>query len=91
MTKQTAATAIVNANTAGPLGTFDGPSQIGTIATNDQLQTPEAYRSLIVRARNGTVVRLFGIYLPMRERTWPTPKRSSMRGVYIRVRMPRSL
>ena len=22
---------------------------------------------------NGTVVRLFGIYLPMRERTWPTP------------------
>src|SRR5258708_39618664 len=53
--------AIVNANTAGPLGTFDGSAQLGTIATTDQLQTPEAYRNLIVRAQDGAVVRLAAI------------------------------
>ena len=54
-------TAIVNANAAGPLGTFDGTTLAESIATNDQLRTAQEYRSIIVKNINGTVIRLSDI------------------------------
>jgi multidrug efflux pump len=45
-----------NVNTAK--GSFDGPSRQFTINVNDQLQSPEAYRNLILAYRNGAAVRL---------------------------------
>ena len=54
-------TAIVSANAAGPLGVFDGPGLSLTIATNDQLRTPDAYKNLIVKSANGNLVRLTDI------------------------------
>ncbi|MBV9076312.1 MAG: efflux RND transporter permease subunit [Methylobacteriaceae bacterium] len=53
--------AIAAANAQGPVGTFEGAAQGLTIATNDQLTSPEEYGRLVVRATNGTVVRLADI------------------------------
>ena len=53
--------AIVNANAAGPNGAFDGPQQMQTIATNDQLRTAADYDPIVVRTVNGSVVRLSSI------------------------------
>jgi multidrug efflux pump len=53
--------AIVSANTAGPLGVYDGGSKAGTIATNDQLKTIDDYRSVVVTTKSGTVVKLSAI------------------------------
>ncbi len=54
-------TAIINANSAGPLGAFDGPERAETIATNDQLRTASAYRPIIIKTSNGNIVRLTDI------------------------------
>ena len=51
-------TAITNANTVGPLGTFDGPKRATTIGINDQLREPADYNPLVVRSRDGNVIRL---------------------------------
>jgi multidrug efflux pump len=53
--------AISNANAAGPLGTFDGAARATTIGINDQLHTPEEYDALVVKAVNGTVIRLSNV------------------------------
>jgi multidrug efflux pump len=53
--------AIVNANAPGPNGAFDGPQQMQTIATNDQLRNPADYDPIVVRTVNGSVVRLSSI------------------------------
>jgi multidrug efflux pump len=53
--------AVSNANSTSALGTFDGPSLARTIGSNAQLQTPREYENLVVKAANGTVVRLGGI------------------------------
>ena len=53
--------AIAAANASGPLGAFDGATQSGTIATNDQLSTVEGYRSIVVKNASGTIVRLSDI------------------------------
>jgi hydrophobe/amphiphile efflux-1 (HAE1) family protein len=50
--------AISRTNAQGPLGTFDGPVLAETIATNDQLRDPADYRTLVVKAVNGNVIRL---------------------------------
>ena len=50
--------AIVGANVSGPKGALDGAHQSYTIATNDQLNNAEAYRSLIVAYRNNAPVLL---------------------------------
>ena len=50
--------AIVNANVAGPKGSFDGAHQSYTIATNDQIAAAEAYRSVVVTWRNSAPVLL---------------------------------
>jgi hydrophobe/amphiphile efflux-1 (HAE1) family protein len=53
--------AISNSNAAGPIGIFDGTGQAQTIATNDQLRTPRDYEPIVVRAANGTIVRLSSV------------------------------
>src|SRR5262245_36371113 len=54
-------TAIVAANSAGPLGVFDGAERAETIAVNDQLRGASAYQPIIIKAENGNVVRLTDI------------------------------
>src|ERR1700734_3807351 len=51
-------TDITNQNTDPPKGNFDGARQNSTINNNDQLETPEDYRGLIVAYKNGGAVRL---------------------------------
>jgi multidrug efflux pump len=51
-------TAISNANVSGAKGSFDGQHLAYAVGTNDQLVTPEGYRSLILTWRAGSAVRL---------------------------------
>ena len=50
--------AIAAANVNGAKGGFDGPRQSMALGANDQLVSPEAYRSLVIAFRNGAAVRL---------------------------------
>ncbi len=52
------ASVIGNANVQAPTGAFNGDGQGVTIATDDQLNTPQDYRSIVVTSKNGAVVRL---------------------------------
>lgn len=54
-------TAIVNANAAGPLGSFEGPARATTIGINDQLRAVADYDPVVVKTVNGTVIRLTDI------------------------------
>ncbi|MFN7835696.1 MAG: multidrug efflux RND transporter permease subunit [Burkholderiaceae bacterium] len=54
-------TAIGAANLRAPVGSLDDGTRSWLIATNDQLQNAEDYRSLILRWQNGTTVRLADI------------------------------
>src|SRR5262249_15078341 len=49
-------TTIANANVNTPKGSFDGPTRAYTINANDQLQSPNAYKSLVIAFRNGAPV-----------------------------------
>src|SRR6266403_1883039 len=51
-------TTIANANVNAPKGTLDGPARSWTLNANDQIQSPEAYESVIVSYKNGNPVRL---------------------------------
>ncbi|WPP04865.1 MdtB/MuxB family multidrug efflux RND transporter permease subunit [Methylocella tundrae] len=51
-------TTIGNANVNGPKGGFDGAAQSSTITANDQLNSAEGYRDVVVAYRNGAPVRL---------------------------------
>ncbi len=51
-------TTVGNANVNTPKGTLDGPSRSWTLNANDQIQTPDAYRNVIVAYKNGNPVRL---------------------------------
>src|SRR5438309_645131 len=51
-------TTIANANVNSPKGTLDGPARSWTLNANDQIQSPEAYESVIVSYKNGNPVRL---------------------------------
>ena len=51
-------TAIANANVHLPKGSFDGPQRATTLEVNDQLQSVEAYRALILAWRDGRPLRL---------------------------------
>ncbi len=50
--------AITGANVAGPKGALDGSHQSYTIATNDQIDSAEAYRDVVVAYRNNAAVLL---------------------------------
>ena len=51
-------TTIANANSNAPKGSFDGAAQSYTIDANDQLQSPEDYKNIVVAYRNGAPVHL---------------------------------
>ena len=51
-------TAVSAANVNGAKGGFDGPRQAIALGANDQLLSPEAYRSLVIAYRNAAPVRL---------------------------------
>lgn len=51
-------TAITGANVNTPKGSIDGPQRSFTIDANDQLQSPEAYRDMIIAYKSGAPVRL---------------------------------
>jgi multidrug efflux pump len=51
-------TTIANANSNAPKGNFDGPSRAYTINDNDQIQSPDDYRNIVVAYRNGAPVLL---------------------------------
>src|SRR4051812_14390732 len=54
-------TAISNANSMSPLGTFEGSDLASTIGINDQLRAVRDYQNIVVKSANSTVVRLGGI------------------------------
>ncbi len=51
-------TAIVNANALAPLGIIDGDAHAVAIESNAQLRTIEEYRNIVIKTRDGNVVRL---------------------------------
>jgi multidrug efflux pump len=51
-------TTLGNANVNTPKGNFDGPTRAYTINANDQLQSADAYRNLVIAYHNGAPVRL---------------------------------
>ena len=53
--------AIAAANVNGAKGGFDGPRQAIALGANDQLMSPDAYRTLVVAWRGGAPVRLSDI------------------------------
>src|SRR5215467_1206848 len=50
-------TTINNANVNLPKGSFDGPARAYAVNANDQLQSADSYRSIVVAYRNGAPVR----------------------------------
>ncbi|MCW3475167.1 multidrug efflux RND transporter permease subunit [Limobrevibacterium gyesilva] len=50
--------AVAAANVNGAKGGFDGPRQAVALGANDQLLSPDAYRSLLIAYRNGAPVRM---------------------------------
>ena len=51
-------TAVSAANVNGAKGGFDGRAQAFALATNDQLLTPDAYRTLVISYKDGAPLRL---------------------------------
>lgn len=49
-------TTIINANAMSPTGAIDGSIYARALATNDQLRTPEDYKTLVVKNANGASV-----------------------------------
>jgi multidrug efflux pump len=53
--------AVSAANVSGAKGGFDGPRQAVALGANDQLMSPDAYRSLVIAWRNTAPVRMSDI------------------------------
>jgi multidrug efflux pump len=51
-------TTIGNANVNTPKGNFDGPMRAYTINANDQIQSPDAYKDMVIAYKNGSPVHL---------------------------------
>jgi multidrug efflux pump len=51
-------TTLANANVNTPKGNFDGPMRAFTINANDQIQSADQYRHIVIAYRNGAPVRL---------------------------------
>ncbi|MGK0703551.1 MdtB/MuxB family multidrug efflux RND transporter permease subunit [Yokenella regensburgei] len=58
LTSETIRTAITNANVNSAKGSLDGPARAVTLSANDQMQSAEDYRKLIIAYQNGAPVRL---------------------------------
>ena len=61
MTLEDVRSAITAANVKQPKGGFDGPERASAIDANDQLQSAQEYRDLIIAYKNGNPVRLSAI------------------------------
>ncbi len=51
-------TAITQANSLVPIGTLDGPDKSTIVTTNGQIDKPADYAALVVKVKNGDVVRI---------------------------------
>ncbi|MGO9484777.1 MAG: efflux RND transporter permease subunit [Rhodomicrobium sp.] len=51
-------TAITQANSLVPIGTLDGPDKSTVVVTNGQISQPSDYAALVVKVKNGDVVRI---------------------------------
>ncbi len=51
-------TAITQANSLVPIGNLDGPDRSTIVMTNGQIDKPRDYASLVVKVKNGDVVRI---------------------------------
>ncbi|WP_421510733.1 MdtB/MuxB family multidrug efflux RND transporter permease subunit [Enterobacter sp. JS8-1] len=58
LTSETIRTAISNANVNSAKGSLDGPTRAVTLSANDQMQSADEYRQLIVAYQNGAPIRL---------------------------------
>src|SRR5699024_9254150 len=58
LTSATVRTAITGANVTSAKGSLDGPSRAVTLSANDQMQSAEEYRQLIIASQNGAPIRL---------------------------------
>ncbi|HGF5682505.1 TPA: MdtB/MuxB family multidrug efflux RND transporter permease subunit [Klebsiella pneumoniae] len=58
LTSETIRTAITSANVNSAKGSLDGPSRAVTLSANDQMQSVEDYRRLIIAYQNGAPIRL---------------------------------
>ena len=58
LTSETIRTAITSANVNSAKGSLDGPSRAVTLSANDQMQSAEDYRRLIIAYQNGAAIRL---------------------------------
>ncbi|MRS15041.1 MdtB/MuxB family multidrug efflux RND transporter permease subunit [Enterobacteriaceae bacterium RIT691] len=58
LTSETVRTAITNANVNSAKGSLDGPTRAVTLSANDQMQSAEEYRKLIIAYQNGAPIRL---------------------------------
>ena len=58
LTSETIRTAISNANVNSAKGSLDGPTRAVTLSANDQMQSADEYRQLIIAYQNGAPVRL---------------------------------
>src|SRR6202163_4357521 len=54
-------TTLANPNVNTPKGNFDGPTRAITINANDQLQSADAYRNLVIAYKNGSPVHLIDV------------------------------
>ncbi|HRL94755.1 MAG TPA: MdtB/MuxB family multidrug efflux RND transporter permease subunit [Pseudomonas sp.] len=50
--------AVTRNNLNGPKGSFDGPNRASSLDANDQLESPEDYRQLVIAYLNGAPVRV---------------------------------
>lgn len=58
LTSETIRTAITGANVNSAKGSLDGPTRAITLSANDQMQSADEYRQLIIAYKNGAPVRL---------------------------------
>jgi multidrug efflux pump len=61
LTLEQVRTAIAQAVSLGPVGTLENERKAEMLAVNSQLRTADEFKQLVLRARNGTVVRLTDI------------------------------
>ncbi|WP_024562594.1 MdtB/MuxB family multidrug efflux RND transporter permease subunit [Siccibacter turicensis] len=58
LTSEAVRTAITSANVNSAKGSLDGPTRAITLSANDQMQSAEEYRKLIIGYQNGAAIRL---------------------------------
>ena len=49
---------VASANVQSPVGSLDGPRQLETFATSDQISTPADYGRIVLKSSNGNMVQL---------------------------------